>query len=165
MDKREEFVAAIKTNEGLIYKVTRLYSNSDGDAEDLYQEIVFQLWKSFSSFRNEAKLSTWMYRIALNTAITHLNRAKRKTHHIPIAAAHLNQPVLADAAGEEQVELMYAQIKKLDTLEKGIIFLFLEGKTYEEIAAITGFSSSNVGTRLSRIKQKIKNELTIKLNQ
>jgi RNA polymerase sigma-70 factor (ECF subfamily) len=120
---------------------------------------VYQLWKSFPDFRNESKISTWMYRIALNTSIAFLNREKRKGILLPIHEALFNMPDDRDFAKEERINMMYTLIKKLSTLEKGIILLWLEGKNYEEIAAITGFSSSNVGTRLGRIKQKLVHQI------
>jgi RNA polymerase sigma factor (sigma-70 family) len=155
MHSKKEFIEIIQENEGLIYKVAKVYTNSKEDEQDLYQEIVFQLWKSFSSFRNESKISTWMYRIALNTSIAHLNKEKRKGNHLPINEVLLNRTDTNDTLKEEQIEVLYARIKKLNTIEKGIILLYLEGKTYDEIAIITGFTSTNVGTRLGRIKQKI----------
>ncbi|MDB5087784.1 MAG: polymerase subunit sigma-70 [Mucilaginibacter sp.] len=155
MNSKEEFIKVIKENAGLIYKVTKVYTNSREDAQDLYQEIVYQLWKSFGSFRSESKISTWMYRIALNTAIVHLNKEKKKGSHLPIDEWLMNKPDLNDTLKEEQVEILYSQIKKLDTIEKGIILLYLDGKSYDEIAGITGFSNTNIGTRLGRIKQKL----------
>src|SRR5882757_226235 len=155
MQNKAAFIAIIQENEGLIYKVAKVYTDSKEDEEDLYQEIVYQLWRSFPSFRNDAKVSTWMYRIALNTAITHLNKIKKKGDHVPISEAHLNTTDTNDILKEERIEILYTQIKKLDTVEKGIILLYLEGKTYDEIAGITGFTVTNVGTRLGRIKQKI----------
>ncbi len=155
MQNKEAFIEVIKGNEGRIYKVTKVYANTREDAQDLYQEIVYQLWKSFDSFRNDAKISTWMYRIALNTSIAYLNKEKRKGNHLPIDDTLINKTVTHDTLKDEQVEALYAVIKKLDIVEKGIILLYLEGNTYDEIAAITGFSVTNVGTRLGRIKQKI----------
>jgi len=155
MNSKEEFVKVIKENAGLIYKVTKVYTNSREDEQDLYQEIVYQLWKSFGSFRSESKISTWMYRIALNTAIAHLNKEKKKGSYIQIDELLLNKPDLNDTLKEEQVEILYTQIKKLDTIEKGIILLYLDGRSYDEIADITGFTNTNVGTRLGRIKQKL----------
>jgi RNA polymerase sigma factor (sigma-70 family) len=155
MNSKEEFIKVIKENVGLIYKVTKVYTNSREDEQDLYQEIVYQLWKSFGSFRSESKISTWMYRIALNTAIAHLNKEKKKGSYIQIDDLLLNKPDLNDTLKEEQVEILYRQIKKLDAIEKGIVLLYLDGKSYDEIAGITGFSTTNVGTRLGRIKQKL----------
>ncbi len=155
MHDKQQFIGIIQANEGLIYKVTKIYSYSPEDAQDLYQEIVYQLWKAFPFFRKEAKISTWMYRIALNTAITYSNKQKRKQAHIPIDDVLLNRTDSADIVIDERYEILYAEIKKLNSIQKGIILLHLEGRSYEEIATITGFTYSNVGTRLNRIKQKL----------
>ena len=153
MQNKKEFVRIIQENEALIFKVSKVYTNSREDEQDLYQEIVFQLWKSFSSFRNESKISTWMYRIALNTAISNLNNEKRKGKFLPINERVLNKTDTDDPLREERYEILCTKIR--DTVEKGIIFLYLEGKSYEEMAVITGFTSTNIGTRLGRIKQKL----------
>ncbi len=155
MQNKTEFVRVIQENQALIYKVSKVYTNNREDERDLYQEIVYQLWKSFSSFRNESKLSTWMYRIALNTAISNINKEKRKVRLLPINEWDLNRPDTDDHAREERFEILYAHIRELNTVEKGIILLYLEGKSYEEMAVITGFTTTNIGTRLGRIKQKL----------
>ena len=149
------FIEIIKENEGLIYKVTKVYTYNKEDEQDLYQEIVYQLWKSFPSFRNDSKISTWMYRIALNTSIAYLNKEKKKGNHAPVGELLLNKADATDSLIEERSEVLFALIKKLNEIEKAIILLHLEGKTYDEIAVITGFTATNVGTRLGRIKQKI----------
>ena len=155
MNNKKEFIGIVQANEGLIYKVAKVYANNKEDEQDLYQDIVYQLWKSFGSFRSESKISTWMYRIALNTAIAHLNKEKKKGNHVPIDDILLNKTDTADTLMNERSEVLFAQIKQLSTVEKGIILLHLEGKTYDEIASITGFTATNVGTRLGRIKQKL----------
>ena len=159
MHNEKEFVEIIKANQGLIYKVTKVYTYNKEDQQDLYQDIVYQLWKSYASFRNESKVSTWMYRVALNTSITYLNKSKRKGRPMPIDEAMLNEPAIPDTLQEERMETLYAVIQKLNPVEKGIILLYLEGRTYEEIESITGFTATNVGTRLSRIKQKIMSQI------
>jgi RNA polymerase sigma factor (sigma-70 family) len=159
MKSKEAFVEIVLTNGGLIYKIAKLYTNSPTDEEDLYQEIIYQLWKSFDSFRNDSKITTWMYRIALNTAISQLNKHKRSVNLVPIDDDLLNYPEVNDNSKEDQIATLYKEIKALNPVEKGIILLYLEGKTYDEIAVITGFTASNVGTRLNRIKQKIKAQI------
>src|SRR5471030_982219 len=104
MHSKEDFIRIIKGNEGLIYKVARVYTNSKEDEQDLYQEIVYQLWKSFGSFRNDSKISTWIYRIALNTAIAFLNKEKRKGNHVPINEEMFNKSDSKDTLKEEQIE-------------------------------------------------------------
>lgn len=153
---KEAFIKITRDNEGLIYKVARIYSSAPGDEEDLYQEIIYQLWKSFASFRNESKISTWIYRVALNTAITYQSRQKKHTTYLPLDESLLNRSEVREESQEEQSKILFDTIKKLSGIERAIILLYLEGKSYDEIASITGFSTTNVGTKLGRIKQKIK---------
>tara|TARA_R100000789_G_C2906330_1_gene121918 strand:- start:47 stop:529 length:483 start_codon:yes stop_codon:yes gene_type:complete len=155
MHQEKKFVRLIKENEGIIYKITRIYTNNEADQKDLYQEVVYQLWKSFKDFRGEAKVSTWMYRITLNTALFHSKQSKKNGHRVGLEKIVLKQENY-DAIYEERLAIMYRHIKMLTDIEKGIILLFLEGKKYEEIAEITGFTTTNVGTRIGRIKQKLK---------
>ena len=158
MRKEEAFTQLIKENEGIIFKISRVYCNTRENQKDLYQDIVFQLWKGFDSFRGDAKASTWMYRVALNTAFTFLRKEKRKGTSVTIDNLHLtyepDDPIL-----EERLKQMYAQIRQLSDVNKGIILLLLEGKKYEEIATITGFSRSKVATRISRIKEQLRTQL------
>lgn len=158
MRKEEAFTQIIKENEGIIFKITSVYTNTSEDQKDLYQEIVFQLWRGFESFRGDSKISTWMYRVALNTAFTHLRKEKRKGNRVELDYIDLKYEA-SDPVLEERLKQMYEQIRLLSDLEKGLILLLLEGKKYEEIASITGLTASNVGTRISRIKQKLKKQL------
>jgi len=162
MNNTAEFIEVIQQNESLIYKVTKVYTNTKEDAQDLYQEIVYQLCKSFGSFRGDAKISTWMYRIALNTAIAHLNKQKKRLPQTPVSDWLAENIVAPDAPVDERSETLFALVKQLNDIEKGIVLLYLEGKTYAEIALITGFTVTNVGTRLDRIKQKIRSQINLK---
>lgn len=157
--KHQEFISIVKANEGIIYKLTKIYADSIEDKKDLYQEVVYQLWKSFPSFKGTAQVSTWMYRVALNTALKFLNEKKRvqKTSKLPDDVVIYDEQY--DSVTEQQLKLMYQCIKQLHPADKGLVFLYLEGKSHAEIATITGFSVSNVGTRLSRVKEKIKKQL------
>jgi RNA polymerase sigma factor (sigma-70 family) len=155
MHSEKEFIEIIQVNQGLIYKVAKVYTNCKEDEQDLYQEIVYQVWKSISSFKNDSKMSTWMYRIALNTSIAHLNKEKRKGNQVPIDEVLLNKTDSPDTLMDERSEVLFTLIKTLNDIEKGIVLLYLEGKTYDEMASITGFTATNVGTRLGRIKQKL----------
>ena len=159
MDKESEFVRIIKQNEGVIFKITTFYTDNKVDQQDLYQDIVYQLWKSFDSFRGESKISTWMYRIALNTALTRIKKNKKAGYSVSIDQVVLEQAENYDPQFEEHLRMLYQQIGQLNILEKGIMLLLLEGKKYDEIAEITGLSASNVGTRISRIKVKLKTQL------
>ncbi|MCS4434747.1 RNA polymerase sigma factor [Aquiflexum gelatinilyticum] len=159
MDIKEHFTKVIKANEGLIYKITTLYTDEKQDRKDLYQEIVYQVWKSFGSFQEQSKLSTWMYRVALNTAIFHLKKTKKRPDTIPFEFEMESLIAEDDKVEEERIKLLYEQIQQLNLLDKGIILLFLEGKSHEEIAEIVGISTSNVGTKISRIKEKLKSQI------
>ena len=162
MKKKEHFIKAIKEHEGLIYKVTLLYTDSLQDREDLYQEIIFQLWKSYDSFNNLSKLSTWFYRVSMNTAIYHLKMNNRKVGTTTIDPMVDRIAEYKDNSEEEKLKLLHDQIQKLDLLEKGIILLYLEGKSHDEIAEIIGITKSNVGTKISRIRKKLKSQITKK---
>lgn len=156
MDIKERFTRVIKENKGLIFKIAILYTNSIQDRDDLYQEIVYQLWKSFPSFKEHSKISTWMYKVGLNTAIYHLKKNKRELATIPIEKEPLNFGTRIDHIHEERLEILYEHIQRLSLLDKGIILLWLEENSHEEIAAIVGLSITNVGTRVSRIRNKLK---------
>lgn len=101
MSKEEKFVELIQNNQGLIFKVTTVYTNNKADQQDLYQDIVYQLWKYFDGFRNESKISTWMYRVALNTALTKLKKSTKKPKSIPIEKVVLQQTESYDPIYEE----------------------------------------------------------------
>ncbi len=160
MAKEIAFAELIRKHQGLLFKVTSIYTDNKTDQEDLFQEVVYQLWKSFDSFRNESKISTWMYRVAMNTSITQLKKRKRRPDQVPISEVILNASENRDDSYEERLRMLYKQIEGLNALEKGLMLLLLENKSYKEIAEITGLSDSNVGTRISRIKKKLKTNMT-----
>ncbi len=158
-DLKDAFITAIKNNEGLIYKIASVYTNDREDRDDLVQEIIYQLWKSFPSFKQQSGLTTWMYRVAMNTAIYHLKVSKRKVPTVPIEDRVFNFSEEGDGGLEEKWKILRQHLNGLNLLDRGIVLLYLEAKTYEEIAEITGISTSNVGTKLNRIKEKLKNEI------
>ncbi|GAB5399658.1 MAG: RNA polymerase sigma factor [Aureisphaera sp.] len=156
---KEDFIRTIKANEGIIYKITHIYARNEEERKDLYQEIVYQLWKSYPSFQGKSKISSWLYRVALNTSIAHLNRAKRTKYTLldDFELGNIEDP--EDSEFRDRMQVLYDHIYRLNVVEKGLILLYLEGKNYEEMAFITGFSVTNVGTRLGRIKQKLKTNI------
>lgn len=160
MEKEEIFIKSIQDNERLIYRVAAFYTDRKDDRDDLVQEIIYALWKSFETFKNAASLSTWMYRIAMNVAIFHLKKDKRKLTTVPVDPEVLNFPETGFSDSEEKLQKVQKHIKVLSLLDKGILMLYLESKSHEEIAAITGISKSNVGTRLSRIKDKLRQQVS-----
>ena len=158
MGKEQDFTKMVRENEAIIFKITTMYTNNDQDQKDLYQDIVYQLWKSFESFRSESKLSTWMYRVAMNTAITRFKKSGKNDITVPIEKVVLRELDTDDEETEDRIKSLYKHINQLNLLEKGIMLLLLEGKKYEEISEITGLSLTNVGTKISRIKKKIKKQ-------
>ncbi|WEK38219.1 MAG: sigma-70 family RNA polymerase sigma factor [Candidatus Pseudobacter hemicellulosilyticus] len=152
MDKAA-FLAAIEACQGILHKICYLYQDSKEDREDLFQEMVFQLWKGYPGFRGDAKISTWIYRIALNTAITSF-RKKRPSIEYPASLPELP----AEGPDEEMAgkqALLFRALKQLDDGEKAIITLYLEGLSYRQIGEIAGISENNVGVKLNRIKTRI----------
>ncbi len=158
MDKKERFIAAIKENEGFIYKIASVYTNNTDDKNDLVQEIIYQLWKSFDSFNQQSSLNTWMYRVALNVAIFQLKVSKKSISTIPIDEQVTNSQE-KDESDNERWKIFRKQIDTLNLLDKGIVLLYLDNKSYEEIAAIVGITKTNVATKLSRIKEKLKTQI------
>lgn len=161
MNREDEFIYLIQQNQGLIYKITTVYTRDREEQKDLYQEIVYQTWKSFDQFKKASKPSTWLYRVGMNTAITNLNRTKKRVTAVPLDGLDLDFADDLESGFEERLKVLYAEIRKLGLLDRGIVFLFLEGKSHDEIAEIVGISSSNVGTRLSRIKDKLRKVVKI----
>lgn len=152
-DKRK-FIALIEENQALIHKVTLLYANSPADRDDLFQEICLQLWRSFADFKEESQFGTWMYRVALNTAISAVRRRKNRP---AVRTLEVAEPIAAaPSTNTGDNELLYDAISKLNHIEKAIILLWLEEKCYEDIASIVGITKSNVSVRLVRIKRKLK---------
>lgn len=159
MDKKDAFISAIKENERLIFKVAFIYTNNSDDKNDLVQEIIYQLWRSFDSFSGMSSLSTWMYRIAMNVAISQLKVSKRRVLTVPMEGQILEHQDTNNEDVEERWRIFRQHIETLNLLDKGIVMLYLEDKSYEEIAEIIGISKSNVGTKLSRIKDKLKKQI------
>ena len=159
MDKKELFTSAIKDNESFIYKIASVYTNTIEDRNDLVQEIIYQLWKSFDSFNQQAALSTWMYRVALNVSLYQLKLSKKRISTIPIDEQVLNSRETDNSADDEAWKLFKQQIDNLNLLDKAIVMLYFDNKSYDEIAEIIGISKSNVGTKLLRIKEKLKSQI------
>lgn len=131
----------------------------DNDQQDLYQEIVYQLWKSHQTFKGNSDISTWIYKVALNTSLSHIKLKKKYTENNSIQRVEFHVDDTSDNHYENKISEMYQKIRTLNELDKAIIFLFLEGKNHQEIAIIIGLSVSNIGTRINRIKQNLKNKI------
>lgn len=149
----------IKEFHPMIYKICRVYSSED-DFDDLYQEILISLWRSFKTFKGHSKLSTWVYRVVLNTALTY-QRNTRKTNifFLRDSLPEVLEEVDDRDEKESQVGKMYIAISKLKKNDRSLVLLYLEEKTYDEIAEITGLSSTNVGVKINRLKKRLLNLL------
>ena len=151
----QEFITVIRSYERVIYKVCYLYTTPSAPLSDLYQDVVLNLWKAFPKFRKECKISTWIYRIALNTCISFI----RKEKNIPeiVTLTHEAEWMSNEKDDfKEMLRELYRLINKLGQLDKSIILLYLEEKSYEELAEITGLTTTNVATKLNRIKDKLR---------
>jgi RNA polymerase sigma factor (sigma-70 family) len=154
------FVEMIYSNMGIIYKICKLYAERE-DQEDLKQEIIYQLWKSYPTYRGDSKFQSWMYRVALNTAMLGLRARKMKYTGLTDQELKTSEDPFEKQDEEARVKQLYRQISKLKDLDKTIIFLYLEQCSYEEIAEITGISTKNVSVRLVRIREKLRKMLHI----
>jgi RNA polymerase sigma-70 factor (ECF subfamily) len=156
----QKFLAELEANQNIVHKVCRAYTHNADDHNDLFQEITIQLWKAYEKFRGDSKFSTWMYRVALNTAISLYRKSKRQ-----ITGGELfpNQKELEyedyDATRDQQVEALYKAIHKLSDIEKALVLLYLEDKPYKEISECLGITEVNARVKMNRTKVKLKSLL------
>ncbi len=155
-DKEQIFSKLIKDNQGLIIKVSRLYTNSLEDEEDLFQEIVLQLWRSYDSFKGQSKISTWMYRVALNTAITLFRKKSKSPKTDELKDFHHSDYVEQDDEKQQQISLLYRVIKLLPKVERAIVMMYLDDQPYREIAETLGISEVNARVKMNRLKKTLK---------
>lgn len=151
-----EFIQTINAHAGIIHKVCRLYGREPESRKDLYQEIVLQLWRAFPTFRAEAKASTWLYRIALNTAISSARRLSKQIVSPAAETELLAAEMVNPPPDDGPMQQVYEAVEQLSPIEKAIVFLYLDDNSYDEMAQIAGISVSNVGVKLNRIKAKLK---------
>ncbi|HEY4155926.1 MAG TPA: sigma-70 family RNA polymerase sigma factor [Puia sp.] len=153
---KENFLKLIQENKGIIIRICNSYCPDKHYREDLAQEIIFHLWKSGDHYDPNQKFSTWMYRVALNVAISYYRKGKTSVYPLSLdGEQHEVEDQRADET-EENINLLQRFIHELGKMDKALMILFLEGKTYAEIADILGISETNVGTKISRIKKRIK---------
>ncbi len=156
--EQELFLKLIQENKGIIYKICNSYCRDKNDREDLAQEIIYQLWKSGKSFDPEYKFSTWMYRIALNTAISFYRKEKKSDAIIALTDTHPDVEDKTEITGdmEERIKQLQDFINELKALDKALMLLYLESKSYSEIAEILGITETNVATKISRVKERLR---------
>jgi RNA polymerase sigma-70 factor (ECF subfamily) len=155
-----QFLQHVSVHQGIIHKVCRLYRDTPPDREDLFQEIVFQLWRSIDDFRGQSKISTFIYRIALNTAIAAFRNNRKKNVISYVDQVPEMPPENEDRALADRKDRLMAAIKMLEEGDRAIIALVLDEYSYREIAEIIGITENNVGVKVSRIKNKIRTLLT-----
>lgn len=153
IEKEKQFELLVKEHKRTIYTVCYMFSKNSAEVDDLFQEILIRLWKGFDSFEERSSVSTWIYRVALNAAI---NNDKKERHRVKTVPLSLDiNPYEDDDPSTQQIRQLYDRINQLDLIDRSLILLWLEGLSYDEIGAIIGISTSNVGVRLLRIKDKL----------
>ena len=154
--KEKEFSQLIKDNQGLIIKVSRLYTNTSEDEEDLFQEIVLQLWRSYDTFKGDSKISTWMYRVALNTAITLFRKKTKSPKTDELLDFHYKDFLEDDDEQQQKISLLYKVIKMLPNVERAIVMMYLDDLPYRDIAENLGITEVNARVKMNRLKKTLK---------
>jgi RNA polymerase sigma-70 factor (ECF subfamily) len=148
----------------IIIKLCRAYTNSQEDFEDYYQEVCLQIWRSKDNFKEESLWSTWVYRISLNVCLTLLKKNKKKGQQFTSDANPVDLIEENHAFSDENLNELYSAIRKLSEVDRAVILLYLEEKSYNEIAEIMGTNTNNIGVRIKRIKERLKKILDGKIN-
>ena len=152
--KEQEFSRMVREHKSTIYTVCYMFSNDEDEVSDLFQETLINLWKGYESFRHESKLSTWIYRVAMNTCISADRKKRKQGTKVPLS---MNIDLYNDEDHEtKQVRQLHERIQRLDLIDRALVMMWLEGMNYDEIADVIGISVKNVGVKLVRIKEKLK---------
>lgn len=155
---KETFLTVLEAHRGIIFKVCNSYCSHLEDRKDLAQEIILQLWKSYPSYKDAYKLSTWIYRIALNVSISYARKFRVRKRYPMLPIEDFIQIASKEEDLQEEVQLLQEFIGQLDELNKALMILYLDGYSHEEIASLLHISQSNVGTKISRIKRQLKKQ-------
>jgi len=159
-DTERRFAEQIESHRGILFKVCNLYGASHEDREDLAQEILVQLWRSFPTFDGRCTFSTWMYRVALNTAISWLRHDMLRRKHVEPAEERMLVSLPAKEADTDELRLLYSLIDGLDSMQKAMVMLYLDGSSHQEIAEVLGITASNVATKMNRLKNDWKQKVS-----
>lgn len=151
------FLTRIQEHKGILHKVSRMYMETKEDREDLQQEIIAQLWKSYPNFKGDSAFSTWMYRVAINTAITYFKKDKRRSDRYTYEQSEEPESELYDNRKDRQLEIFYNAAQQLNPIEKALIFYFMEGLSHRDTGVQLGISEGNVRVKLNRTKEKLQN--------
>jgi len=155
-----KFESLMDEHKRILYKVCHSYCRNRDDRDDLAQEIIIQLWRSFGGFDGRVRFSTWMYRIALNVAISFYRRESTRTRHVISDDERLLSAIDEGAGQTDELQLLYRFIEGLDPLNKALVLLYLDGNSYQEIAGVLGISETNVATKINRLKSTMKQEFS-----
>jgi RNA polymerase sigma-70 factor (ECF subfamily) len=158
-EEQRSFTDRVHAAQGILHRICAVYTQDKESRNDLRQEMLLQLWRSYPSFRSQSSFSTWMYRVALNTALMY--RRKQKRHRLTVSIDEVSPPKAEghSAADDEDVQFLYRCIRELPRLDRAVILMQLEQKSYREIAEVTGLSESGVSVRIVRLKQKLRTML------
>ena len=152
-DKEHQFELLVRQHKRTIYMVCYMFSRNKAEIDDLFQEILIRLWNGFDNYEGRSTAQTWIYRVALNTAINQDKKERRRIETVPLTVDI--DPYEADDPKTQQIRELYGRISRLDLIDRSLILLWLEGISYDEIGAIIGITPNNVGVRLARIKDKL----------
>ena len=152
---KDEFIEQINKHQGILQKICNIYFYHNPYKEDYFQEILIRVWKAYPSFRNESAFSTWLYRIALNTAIDIIRKQSLQPQYVELSILEYNMSESENNTTSDMSDQLYKAIHQLSDTEKAIILLHLEEYNYREIAEIIGISEGNAGVRISRIKKQL----------
>ena len=159
------YQSSILPHAGIVIKICRAYTDTQEDFEDYYQEVCLQIWRSHENFKGDSEWSTWIYRLSLNVCLTLLKKkTKRAEGNEDQLPAELIEDSKTQGFDDEALNLLYAAIKRLSEVDRAVILLYLEEKSYQEIAEIMGTNPNNVGVRIKRIKERLKKMLDGKVN-
>lgn len=156
---KEEFLDILSDYQGIVHKVCLIYFRNKTDREDNFQEIIYQLWKSFPGLQNKNSIGSWIYAVSINTSISRLKKASRIEYREKLPESVDQFDILEDLSSNETLRILLQAIYKLNEIDKSIMLLYLEEKSYDEIAGILGISKSNVGVRINRAKELLKQHL------
>ena len=157
-DLQQSFQDLLEEHKKILYKVCNSYCKNRDDREDLAQEIIVQLWRSFHTYDGRSRFSTWMYRVALNVAISFYRRESVRTRHVLPTEEPLLDVIDEKESQPDEIRLLYDAIDRLDPLNKGLILLYLDGHNYAEIGEVLGITETNVATKIGRLKSAFKQE-------
>jgi len=158
---KEEFLEILSAYQGILHKVNLVYFRSSADREDNFQEIVYQLWKSFPSLQNRDSIGSWIYAVSINTSISKIKKEYRIEYREKIPESIDKTDIAEELSLSESYRMLLHAIYNLNEIDKSIMLLYLEEKSYDEISEIIGISKSNVGVRISRAKELLKQNLNI----